>query len=238
MASSRPIGNRHRPPPRRACGDTGRDEWCVSAVNLVQAIIGCVYGFVTVERLAAAAARLRPPCAPSEHSVIRGIVLQCTTRKMATMASGEAGRLLALVEDISRTGQADMTRVITDLRALLGIDASDDPVRIQDIIDREYATKLTADQLAARLGVDAHHADVEFQARFGMSIHAYLTHRRVSEGLALVRSGIKVESAALSVGYRGKRHFYRAVHDVTGTTPAAHREPAHPPREREREEKT
>lgn len=140
-------------------------------------------------------------------------------------------RCVGLAAEVGKSPRADMRKVVADLRELISLDGPTKAEAIRDIIDRQYRMKLTPCGLAAAAGLHVDEAECEFERRFGMSIHDYLTDRRALEGLALLRAGDKVESAARSVGFKeGKRHFYAAFRKLTGTTPGALRK-----RERERQ---
>lgn len=91
------------------------------------------------------------------------------------------------------------------------------------MIDTRYSEKLTVRSLAAHLCTPASPLSKAFRRRFGVTIHSYLTQVRVAHGLNLIRTGSKVEAAALVVGYRSRKDFYAAVSKSTGLTPAQFR---------------
>ena len=194
-------------------------DWCVQAVNLVQGLIGCAYGFVPIETITATAAGLGPPPRPYDEVFIRGVVFGCLTRKMQTLSTSERALLTELVEEMGRRAGPDIQKAVRNLRTLLGIHGVELAEQIRDIIDKRYASKLTVSIIASELKVSGRLARAEFERRFDATINDYLTRRRVEEGVQMIRAGAKVEAAALSVGYLGKRHFYAAVRRLTGTTP-------------------
>ena len=56
-----------------------------------------------------------------------------------------------------------------------------------------------------------------------MSVHQYLTQVRLQHAAHLINSGLKIEAAALSVGYQSKKNFYRQFLRHFGVTPEAYR---------------
>jgi AraC-like DNA-binding protein len=206
--------------------ETTYDVWRLNTVNLFQGIIGATYGFVEVDCVAAAARELREPATPGERSHAREVVFESLLRKVSTMSATEALRTLEVMNEFSKTCRADITKVVRDLRTLLHLDGPTIAEQIRDAIDREYAAnqELIVRQAASQFDVAPKQAKAEFVRRFGTTVGDYTIHRRVAEGMALIRAGMKVEAAASEVGFRkGKRHFYAAFRKVTGTTPGAYR---------------
>ena len=197
------------------------DVWRLNTVNLFQAIIGAACGLIEVDRVAAVARELREPITPGERSHAREVVFESLRRKMPTMSGAEALHTMELMNEFSKTCRADMTKVVSDLRTLLHLDGPTVAEQIRDAIDREYAAHqdLIVKQTAKKFDMPPKQAKAEFARRFGTTIGDYTMYRRVAEGMALIRTGMNVESAAFAVGYKGKRHFYAAVRKVTGTTP-------------------
>ena len=79
-------------------------------------------------------------------------------------------------------------------------------------------------QTASQSNMAPKQAKAEFVRRFGCTVDDYTMHRRVVEGVALIREGLKIDAVASEVGFnKGKRHFYAAFRKITGTTPGAYR---------------
>jgi AraC-like DNA-binding protein len=87
-------------------------------------------------------------------------------------------------------------------------------------VEREIGRRITARTIAVEYQIGRAQLDRLFRERFGVGFHRYLTTMRVKRGLDLVMSGMKVEAAGISVGYKSKKDFYRAVREETGSTPA------------------
>jgi AraC-like DNA-binding protein len=65
------------------------------------------------------------------------------------------------------------------------------------------------------------------RAAAGMTPRELRRRQKVWCGLELIRSGMKIESAATDCGYRSERSFYAAVRALTGMTPASIRGLSH-----------
>ena len=228
-----PIDGRGAPSVTPRAGSVGHpfrgaaeDDWCLLAVALVQAVIGCAYGFVSVDALEAMAATVRPPATPREHALIHGVVFGCLTRKLRSLSPAESALLTRIVQEIARMSEANVRRTIADLRELAGIHGPGLAELLRDAVDTHYAQKLSARTLARTFKVTVTEARAAFEQRFGESIEDYIVRRRVDEGVCMVRAGISVEAAALHVGWRGKRHFFKAVGKLWGTTPGRLRDQA------------
>jgi AraC-like DNA-binding protein len=60
-----------------------------------------------------------------------------------------------------------------------------------------------------------------FRREVGVPMHQKLTDVRLQHAVDLIRDGVKVEAAALLVGYRSKKNFYQQFKRRFGTTPSA-----------------
>ena len=57
-----------------------------------------------------------------------------------------------------------------------------------------------------------------------MSIREYLHAARINQAAARLRQGDKVESVLATVGWRGRKNFFRHFKNRIGTTPAQYRD--------------
>jgi AraC-like DNA-binding protein len=94
---------------------------------------------------------------------------------------------------------------------------------VRDLLDHRYAEKILARDVAGMLKVSASRMNRCFRMAFGSTIHRHLLKLRVRHGLDLIARGMKIEAAALSVGFRSKKDFCRAVQQLVGCTPAQFR---------------
>ncbi|PYR75687.1 MAG: hypothetical protein DMF86_14585 [Acidobacteria bacterium] len=86
-----------------------------------------------------------------------------------------------------------------------------------------YSERILARDVAKTLGVSESRLNRCFRLAFGSTMHRYLLKLRVRYGLDLIAQGMKIEAAALSVGFRSKKDFYHAVQQLVGCTPAQFR---------------
>lgn len=91
-----------------------------------------------------------------------------------------------------------------------------------DIIENQYTQMVTLRMLSAVTGRQAAYLGRVFSREVGASVRTYVTRVRLRHATALIRQGVKVEAAALSVGYRSKKSFYRQFRRVYGTTPISY----------------
>jgi transcriptional regulator GlxA family with amidase domain len=95
--------------------------------------------------------------------------------------------------------------------------------RMVDLLERSYGERLTRHTLSAAVRAKPAALDRVFQGLVGISVHEYLTRVRIEHAAHLIRSGIKVEAVALTVGYRSKKNFYRQFLRHFGVTPETYR---------------
>lgn len=59
-----------------------------------------------------------------------------------------------------------------------------------------------------------------FKAEIGLSLHQYITERRIDQAERLMRQGMGVTQAGYQVGYKSYQGFYQAYYRYTGRNPA------------------
>jgi two-component system response regulator YesN len=91
------------------------------------------------------------------------------------------------------------------------------------LIRSEYSDVVTLRMLAHRLGKQPDSLGRLFYNELGVTVRDCLTRVRMERAEELVRAGVKIESVALSVGYRSKKNFYRQFRRHFGTTPDEYR---------------
>lgn len=102
----------------------------------------------------------------------------------------------------------------------------DDVVHIaQGVIDRELASALTLDQLAAATSIHPRTLQRRFRSATGMTITRYIQRLRVERANhALATTGETFESIARSVGYDDSTTLRRLIQRETGLTPTGYRQ--------------
>ena len=98
--------------------------------------------------------------------------------------------------------------------------------QVAALIRQDFQRQWSLERLAGKFHLTPSRLRRAFHREFGVSIHDYQKTRRVIEALHQVPDG-KIEAIALEVGYRSKKDFYRAFHEVTGMTPTTFRRLSH-----------
>lgn len=199
-------------------------DWLCSAVDAFQRVLFC--GFrrpIDLQRLRRELGRIPIPATPFERFVSRYLIVDC----IIALLSCEVGDRRAAREYVAFLGtlhsgsdlMAGFSKLVTRLcRPQNNSDASlaDE---IHSRIEKEYASRMTAERIAEECNLTHAQLDRIFIQRFGLRFHEHLTTVRVRHGVDLVSGGMKVEAAAPAVGYKSKKDFYRAVKNHTGLTP-------------------
>ncbi len=93
----------------------------------------------------------------------------------------------------------------------------------QDIINylnMHFLEELSLPQLADALGYSKYHISHIFKSKFGCSYNDYLKRRRSEHAMGLLtHSNMTVTDICFASGFCSLRSFYRAFHEVYGTTP-------------------
>ncbi len=96
--------------------------------------------------------------------------------------------------------------------------------RIADYIDRHFAEPITLERLSKLSGCCSRQLSRAFRSSMRMSIREYLQAARIDQAVARLRQGDKVESVLATVGWRGRKNFFRHFKNRIGTTPAQYRD--------------
>lgn len=121
--------------------------------------------------------------------------------------------------------QALLTEMIILLRASAGdaIINNDDELgaRVARYLNVNFRKNICLDRLARRFFVSKYHLCRAFKAYSGISVHAYVNHKRIIYAKTLIESGITASSAAEKVGFGDYSAFYRAYVKIVGRSPTA-----------------
>jgi AraC-like DNA-binding protein len=99
------------------------------------------------------------------------------------------------------------------------------PTRAAGIIRMSFGESLDVDHIARAAGCGRSSLMRSFKDVYGMSMREYQTHCRIRAAFNMLREAdSKVEAAALLVGYRSTKNFYRALRELTGMTPSSVRQ--------------
>lgn len=95
---------------------------------------------------------------------------------------------------------------------------------IQEAITRDLGSTKTLKQLSSEFDFPYVSMQACFKQVYGMSIHSYLVHYRISQASRMLReSSMPIGEIALSVGYANASKFSSAFKDATGFTPSEFR---------------
>lgn len=96
-------------------------------------------------------------------------------------------------------------------------------------VDTHFTRKLNSDTLSKQFGLSRTAFCSMFQQRTGMSLHKYISQKRIQKAQLLIRSHgeLALGQIAAQVGYEDDSTFYRNFLKVTGMTPSAYRDQFH-----------
>ncbi|MGH1551138.1 helix-turn-helix transcriptional regulator [Leifsonia poae] len=99
--------------------------------------------------------------------------------------------------------------------------------RARDLIDRDYAKPLDVPTMAARAYMSPAHFSRRFRAAYGETPYSYLMTRRIERAMALLRGGMSVTDACMTVGCTSLGSFSSKFTEVVGMTPTEYRAREH-----------
>ena len=99
--------------------------------------------------------------------------------------------------------------------------------RARDLVDREYARPLDVPTMAHHALMSPGHFSREFRAAYGETPYTYLMTRRVERAMALLRGGMSVTDACMTVGCTSLGSFSSRFTELVGLTPSAYRAREH-----------
>jgi AraC-like DNA-binding protein len=100
--------------------------------------------------------------------------------------------------------------------------------RARDLIDREYARPLDVPTMAQHAFMSPAHFSRQFRAAYGETPYGYLMTRRIERAMALLRGGMSVTDACMTVGCTSLGSFSARFTEIVGETPSAYRGREHP----------
>src|SRR5689334_25171932 len=95
--------------------------------------------------------------------------------------------------------------------------------RARDLIDREYAEPLNVPAMASAALMSPAHFARRFRATYGETPYAYLMTRRIERAQALLRQGMSVTDACVTVGCTSLGSFSSRFTEIVGETPSQYR---------------
>ncbi|MGU7768957.1 AraC family transcriptional regulator [Burkholderia sp. MR1-5-21] len=95
--------------------------------------------------------------------------------------------------------------------------------RAADYIAGHCRDAVTLDAICAAADLSPSYLIRAFNARYGMTPHAFLIDRRVQYGRAELRRGRPIADVALDAGFADQAHFQRAFRRIAAATPGQYR---------------
>jgi AraC-like DNA-binding protein len=95
--------------------------------------------------------------------------------------------------------------------------------RARDLIDREYAQPLDVPAMARAANMSPAHFSRKFGAAYGETPYSYLMTRRIERAKALLRQGMSVTDACVTVGCTSLGSFSSRFTEIVGETPSRYR---------------
>lgn len=95
--------------------------------------------------------------------------------------------------------------------------------RARDRIDRDYAQPLDVPAMARTALMSPAHFSRKFRAAYGETPYSYLMTRRIERAKALLRSGMSVTDACVTVGCTSLGSFSSRFTEIVGETPSQYR---------------
>ncbi|MBQ3016739.1 MAG: helix-turn-helix transcriptional regulator [Clostridia bacterium] len=180
----------------------------------------------------------------SNNSVVKEVI--SNLEKLADSENGESGTFFApdsisqsVVSLFDRFFEAEhllgedreifFKLLLSELIVLLSLagnekiahDECDLGTRLAKYINEYLERDISLDILAKRFFVSKYYLCRAFKKYSGVSIHSYITHKRVVYAKQLIDSGETASGAAYKVGFGDYSAFYRAYVKVFGKSPAS-----------------
>jgi AraC-like DNA-binding protein len=99
--------------------------------------------------------------------------------------------------------------------------------RARDLMDRDYAAPLDVPTMARTAHMSPAHFSRKFRAAYGETPYAYLMTRRIERAKALLRGGMSVTDACMTVGCTSLGSFSSRFSEIVGVTPSDYRAQDH-----------
>ncbi len=90
---------------------------------------------------------------------------------------------------------------------------------IMTYVNSNYMSNITLEDIAARFFVSKYHLCRMFKKATGLTLHKYITQKRISLAKTYISEGINITSAVMYAGFNNYSSFYRAYIKEYGITP-------------------
>jgi len=94
----------------------------------------------------------------------------------------------------------------------------------KESMDRQFSQPLSVADLARASGLSRNYFSARFHERFGMTVDAYLLHRRIEMAKMLLNSTtLSIKEIAFECGIPDSHYFNKQFRRATGESPTAYR---------------
>ena len=93
--------------------------------------------------------------------------------------------------------------------------------RVARYLNSNFKKNISLDKLARRFFVSKYYLCRAFKSYSGISVHAYINHKRITYAKSLIESGVTASGAADQVGFGDYSAFYRAYVKLVGKSPTS-----------------
>jgi len=142
-------------------------------------------------------------------------------------------RLISLFDDIENRamGIENESRLLNYISVLLNIDNTnykkemigdlntEKMNKVKKYLEGNYLSELTLDDLAKVAGISKHYLIRQFEERYGLSPHKYVTNLRINYAKNLLKNNKDFADIALESGFYDQSHFTKCFKEYTGVTP-------------------
>lgn len=91
-------------------------------------------------------------------------------------------------------------------------------------LDNNYTAKISLDDLAAQFYIDKYYLSKIFKEKYGITINAYVSQKRITAAKQLLRFSDKtIEQIGCEVGITDTNYFTRLFRKIEGITPGEYR---------------
>jgi AraC-like DNA-binding protein len=202
-----------------------RSDWIHAVMTQVQvAAEASLSSEETASQIVARLAlRIPPPVAPLEQLVAIELLQRIGWEVLRRQVNLGVLDHVEAFRDFERIVRATEKRPWPSI--LLTLEESDaramgTAVRIRAFLDRHASSKINITNAARAVGCSVRTATASFRVHYGLTIHNYLTRRRLARAVTLLTTtDMKLAAVAATVGFTDKTTLHRQFVKLFGLTP-------------------